>query len=85
MTAPRYGVSYYPELHQPQDRAGHFRLIAEAGFDTVRMAEFAWVCMEPAPGVFDWSWLDEAMELCAANRLGAVLCTPSAAYMAPIG
>ncbi|RLI24258.1 hypothetical protein DRO58_07595, partial [Candidatus Bathyarchaeota archaeon] len=52
-----FGVDYYPE-HWPKDR---WRLDAElmssAGFNVVRLAEFAWCRLEPSPGRFDFQWL----------------------------
>lgn len=37
-----YGIDYYPE-HDPESRWPiDARLIAEAGFTVVRLAEFAW-------------------------------------------
>ena len=59
------GVCYYPE-HWPEDRwAIDARLMREAGLSIVRIGEFAWAQMEPAEGVFDWRWLDRAVETLA--------------------
>jgi len=50
----KIGVTYYPE-HWPEERwAEDARLMREAGFNMVRLAEFAWVKMEPAEGRFDF-------------------------------
>ncbi len=51
----------------------------ELGLSTVRIAEFAWSRMEPEPGRFEWDWLDEAIEVLAAEGLQVVLGTPTAA------
>lgn len=40
-------------------------MMAEAGLSIVRIGEFAWAQMEPAEGVFDWRWLDRAVETLA--------------------
>jgi len=73
-----FGVDYYPE-QWPQDRwAIDARLMAEAGFNVVRLAEFAWVKMEPADGRFDFSWLDEAISVLAAHGIRVILGTPTA-------
>ncbi|MCB0049766.1 MAG: beta-galactosidase, partial [Caldilinea sp.] len=54
----RFGVDYYPE-HWPEARwETDARLMQEAGFNTVRLAEFAWSRLEPEPGRFDFDWLD---------------------------
>ncbi len=72
------GVCYYPE-HWPRDRwETYARQMRELGLTYVRIAEFAWSRMEPAPGHFDWQWLDEAIETLAAENLQVVLCTPTA-------
>ena len=72
------GVCYYPE-HWPRERwQGYARQMRELGISYVRIAEFAWAQMEPRPGEFDWEWLDEAIEVLAAEGLKVVLCTPTA-------
>jgi beta-galactosidase len=49
----------------------------EAGFDTVRLAEFAWARLEPRPGVLDFAWLNEAIEVLGRERISVVLGTPT--------
>jgi beta-galactosidase len=72
------GVCFYPE-HWPRDRwEGYARQMRELGITYVRIAEFAWSRMEPAPGEFDWQWLDEAIEVLGGTGLSVVLCTPTA-------
>lgn len=72
------GVCYYPE-HWPEERwAQDARLMRQAGLTIVRIAEFAWAKMEPQPGVYDWGWLDRAIETLAAEGLKVVLGTPTA-------
>ena len=72
------GVDYYPE-HWPVTRwATDARLMREAGFNVVRLAEFAWSRLEPAEGQFDFAWLDDALAILAAHGISAVLGTPTA-------
>ena len=72
------GVAYYPE-HWPKDRwPVDMALMREAGFNVVRLAEFAWTRMEPVEGRYEFDWLREIVDLCAQNGLGVVLCTPTA-------
>ena len=72
------GVCYYPE-HWPEDRwPTDAAMMREAGITRVRIAEFAWSRIEPEPGRFDWSWLDRAVEILAAEGLGIIMCTPTA-------
>jgi len=73
-----FGVDYYPE-HWPAERWPiDAALMAEAGFNVVRLAEFAWSRLEPVQGHFDFGWLDKAMEVLAAHGLEIVLGTPTA-------
>ena len=72
------GVDYYPE-HWPRDRwETDIKLMKEAGFNTVRLAEFAWVDMEPSEGRFDFNWLDDAIKLLARYDMNVILGTPTA-------
>ena len=73
-----FGVDYYPE-HWPEERwPEDARLMAEAGFNVVRLAEFAWVKMEPHDGQYDFTWLDRAIEVLAARGIKVILGTPTA-------
>ena len=72
------GVCYYPEQWPRTMWADDARRMAELGISHVRIAEFAWSRMEPRKGVFDWTWLDEAIETLAARDLKLVLGTPTA-------
>jgi beta-galactosidase len=73
-----FGVDYYPE-HWPEERWNEdARLMAEAGFNVVRLAEFAWSRLEPEEGCFQFDWLDRAIRVLAAQGLRVVLGTPTA-------
>ncbi|MDP4990250.1 MAG: beta-galactosidase, partial [Marivita lacus] len=72
------GTCYYPE-HWPrkmweEDAAR----MAALGLTWVRIGEFAWSRIEPAPGDFRWDWLDEAIAVLGAAGLKVVLGTPTA-------
>ena len=72
------GVDYYPE-HWPVARwATDAQLMRDAGFNVVRLAEFAWSRLEPAEGQFDFKWLDNALAILAQQGISAVLGTPTA-------
>jgi len=74
-----FGVDYYPE-HWPKSRwKVDAKLISKAGFNVVRLAEFAWCRLEPSPGRFDFSWLDEIIGELAEKGIKVVLGTPTAA------
>lgn len=75
----RFGADYYPE-HWPEDRwEEDARLMREAGFDTVRLAEFAWSKMEPWEGHFEFDWLLRALDTLHVHGIDAVIGTPTAA------
>lgn len=74
-----YGVPYYPEHWDDALRACDPGLLAGAGFNVVRMAEFAWDLMESEEGVYDFSLFDETITAMAARGLQTILCTPTAA------
>ena len=74
-----FGCDYYPE-HWPEQRwEKDARMMAKAGFNTVRLAEFAWIKMEPREGRFDFSWLDKVMGILAEHKIRLILGTPTAA------
>jgi beta-galactosidase len=54
------------------------QLMAEAGFNVVRLAEFAWSKMEPTDGHYDFEWLDRAIAILSSHNIQVVLGTPTA-------
>src|SRR4051812_285111 len=73
------GAAYYPE-HWPENRwKEDVRLMAAAGFNVVRLGEFAWSSMEPAPGRFRFEWLEHAVDMFTDASIEVVLGTPTAA------
>ena len=75
---PETGVCYYPE-HWPKElwHKDAAAMVA-AGISWVRIAEFSWILMEPEDGVYDFSWLDEAVDILGRAGLKIVMCTPTA-------
>ncbi|QHW33310.1 beta-galactosidase [Paenibacillus rhizovicinus] len=73
-----FGACYYPEHWVKERWETDARMMKEAGFNVVRMAEFAWIKMEPAEGEFDFEWLDEAIALFSAYGIRTILGTPTA-------
>ena len=73
-----FGCDYYPE-HWPEERwTKDIQMMAEAGFNVVRLAEFAWSKLEPEEGQYDFDWLDRAIKILAENRIRIILGTPTA-------
>ena len=74
----KLGTCYYPE-HWPEALwEEDARRMTEAGLSCVRIGEFAWSRIEPAPGQFNWGWLDRAIGMLGQAGLGVILGTPTA-------
>lgn len=72
------GIYYYPEQWPKSQWERDIKKIAAMGFEFVHLAEFAWYKMEAQEGKFDFTWLDDVVNLCVQNNLKVVMCTPSA-------
>jgi len=72
------GADYYPEQWPAERWPIDARLMADAGINLVRLAEFAWSSLEPRPGHFDFAWLDKALDVLQGRGIKAVLGTPTA-------
>ncbi len=72
-----YGVDYYPEHWQESQWEKDATMMQAAGINFVRLAEFAWVKMEPAEGKFEFAWLDRALKVLNAHGIKVVLGTPT--------
>ncbi|MCK5811867.1 MAG: beta-galactosidase [Clostridiales bacterium] len=73
-----FGVDYYPE-HWPEERwSKDVKLMKEANFTVVRLAEFAWTKMEPSENHYDFSWLDTIIDMLGQANIKTILCTPTA-------
>jgi len=77
----RFGVCWYPDQWPRQRWAEDLRLMREAGLECIRWGEGSWTLMQPAADRFEWSVVDEVLELCAHHGLGVILGTPT--YAAP--
>jgi len=72
-----YGAQYYPE-HWPEERwKTDAEMMRRAGFNVVRMGEFAWGAYEPREGELDFSWMDRAIALLGEHGIRTILCTCS--------
>src|SRR5439155_1369603 len=70
----KLGVAWYPEQHPPERWADDVARMAAAGLEVVRLAEFAWTALQPSRDIFEWAWLDRAVDLAAGalrQRRGA--------------
>lgn len=73
-----YGASYYPEQYKPSDIDTDINLMKQAGFNLVRMGEFAWSKFEPREGEYDFSWFDGVIEKLGRSGILSIVCTPTA-------
>ncbi len=74
-----YGGDYNPEQWPREIWDEDMALMREAGVNLVSIGIFSWALIEPSEGEFDFAWLDDLMDLLAANGIGAALATPTAA------
>ena len=66
-----FGAAYYDEylMMKGIDRVDEdMRMMKEAGLNVIRIAESTWSTCEPQPGVFDFTYVDRALD--AAQRAG---------------
>jgi len=74
-----FGADYYPDQTDKSLWEEDARMMAEFGITNVRIAEFAWVLMEPSEGHYDFVWLHNAVDILHAHKIATILGTPSAA------
>lgn len=72
------GTYYYPEHWDESQWDRDLKQISELGFEFVHYAEFAWAQLEPKEGVYNFAWLDKAVELAGKNGLKVIMCTSTA-------
>jgi len=73
------GTAWYPEQWPESQWPADLELMQQANIRFVRVAEFAWSRMEPREGVYDFDWLERAINEAAKHNIYTVLGTPSAA------
>ena len=73
-----YGSPYYPEHWDAAVRAGDPALFRAAGWNVIRMAEFAWDVIEPEEGRYDFTLFDETIARMGAAGIATIMCTPTA-------
>ena len=74
-----YGTAWYPEQRPPETWGEDLDRMRSLGMTVVRLAEFAWSRLQPTEAVWDFAWLDRAVEMAAERDLAVVLGTPTAA------
>jgi beta-galactosidase len=74
-----YGGDYNPEQWPEEVWAEDVALMAEAGVNLVSLGIFSWVKLEPAPGRYQFDWLDRIIGLLHQAGISVDLATPTAA------
>jgi beta-galactosidase len=73
-----YGGDYNPEQWSEQVHAQDAELMRRARVTAVTVGVFAWSMLEPAPGRYEFDWLDRVLDRLAGDGIGAILATPTA-------
>jgi beta-galactosidase len=71
------GAAWYPEQWPEARWDRDLALMQQAGFNVVRIGEFAWSRMEPSEGHFDFGWLDTAIRKAGEHGIKVVIGTPT--------
>src|ERR1700750_3199565 len=73
-----YGGDYNPEQWPEATWREDVRLMREAGVTLVSVGIFSWALLEPAPGRFEFGWLDTVMDLLHEGGVRVDLATATA-------
>ena len=72
-----FGTAYYPE-YMPYERTDQdIAMMKAAGMNTVRITESTWSTLEPAEGVFDFSYIDRVLEKTEKAGMLVIVGTPT--------
>jgi len=74
-----YGAAYYPEVWPQKEMDKDIKYMKELNMNVMRIAEFAWVLMEPEEGRYEFDWLHNIIEKLNENDIYVILGTPTAA------
>jgi beta-galactosidase len=73
-----YGGDYNPEQWPEGVWLEDARLMQEAGVNLVTVGVFSWAMLEPAPGTYDFGWMDRVLSLLHEHGVFADLATATA-------
>ncbi|MEU0848496.1 beta-galactosidase [Streptomyces flaveolus] len=79
LTGLAFGGDYNPEQWPESVWQEDVRLMREAGVTMVSAGIFSWALLEPAPGTYDFGWLDRLLGLLHENGIRVDLGTPTVA------
>ncbi|MES9525947.1 beta-galactosidase [Streptomyces capoamus] len=77
LTRLAFGGDYNPEQWPESVWQEDVRLMQEAGVTLVSVGIFSWALLEPAPGEYDFGWLDRVLGLLHDNGIRVDLGTPT--------
>lgn len=72
-----FGVAYYPEYLPGRPVEEDLRLMKEAGFNLIRVAESTWSTWEPRDGEFDFSILKNLLDAAQSQEISVIVGTPT--------
>ena len=72
------GAPHYPEHVDESYWERDAERMAAAGFNVVRLGEFAWHIFEPRENVFDFDLFDRAIDVLGRHGIDVIMCTPTA-------
>src|SRR5690348_4871818 len=73
-----FGGDYSPEQWPAEVWREDVALMRDAGVTMVTLGVFSWAWLEPAPGEYEFGWLDEVMDLLAGGGIAVDLATATA-------
>lgn len=77
-----YGGDYNPDQWPRDIWEEDMRLFKLAGIDVVTLPVFSWALLHPEEERYDFSWLDEVLELLARHNIHVCMATSTAAHPA---
>lgn len=77
-----YGGDYNPEQWPKEVWLEDMEMLRDAGIDTVTLNVFSWASLQPNETTYDFSRLDEIMELVRENGMNVCLATSTGAHPA---
>ncbi|MFE9169651.1 beta-galactosidase [Streptomyces kebangsaanensis] len=77
LTGLAFGGDYNPEQWPESVWQEDVRLMREAGVTMVSVGIFSWALLEPAPGRYDFGWLDRVLDLLHEHGVRVDLGTPT--------
>jgi beta-galactosidase len=76
-SAIRFGGDYNPEQWDRETWLEDIELMREAGVNLVSVGIFSWALLEPREGEYDFSFLDEVLDLLVGAGIDVDLGTPT--------